>query len=152
LVVVRRNCDGKPSRKSAAALPVPLTPGNAVFTPLNVKSPFGRLMNAMIMCSLRTSPPNLKWWLPRVQVTSSVNCSTSLTRLTNGCWASPRLKNPLITIEARPGASGLVFGTLMPKSSFFRPLVTVGFASMRLYENRATLIARGLKIYVCDPM
>jgi hypothetical protein len=137
-VVVRLNCEGRPSRKSAAALPVKVLP--------KTKSPFGRLMNAITMCSLRTSAPNLSAWLPRVHVKSSVSCSTSLTRFTNGCCASPRLKNPVMPIEASPGASGFVFGTLMPKSSFFRPLVTAGRASIRLYENRATLIACGVKM------
>ncbi|MGC4081295.1 MAG: hypothetical protein QM736_04060 [Vicinamibacterales bacterium] len=39
-----------PSRKSAAALPV--------IAPQNVKSPFGRLMNAIYMASQRKSTPN----------------------------------------------------------------------------------------------
>ncbi len=75
-----------------------------------------------------------------------------MTRFTNGCCASPREKNPLMEIEARPAASALVFGTLMPKSSFFSPLVTAGCASIRLYENRATLMACGVKMNVSDPM
>ena len=49
----------------------------------------------------------------------------------------------MIPIDASPCARGLVFGTLMPKSSFLRPLVADGCASMRLYEMRATLIACG---------
>jgi hypothetical protein len=120
--------------------------------PLKVRSPFGRLMNAMTMCSLRTSPPNLRPWFPRLQVKSSENWNTSLTRLTNGCCASPRLKKPLIEMDASPCASAFVFGTLMPKSSFLSPLVTAGCASIRLYENRATLIACGVKMNVSDPM
>ena len=71
-------------------------------------------MKAITMCSLRTSPPNFNPWLPRFQVKSSVNWKTSLTRLTNGCCASPRLKKPLTVIDASPCASGLVFGMLMP--------------------------------------
>jgi hypothetical protein len=39
-----------PSRKSAA--------GSPVYTPLNSRSPFGRLMKAMSMCSRRMSKPN----------------------------------------------------------------------------------------------
>jgi hypothetical protein len=46
-------------------------------------------------------------------------------------------------ISASPWASGLVFGTLMPKSSLRRPLVTAGSASILLYDTRATLIAAG---------
>ena len=51
-----RYCCGRPSRKSAAALPV--------YCPLKVKLPFGRLMNASAMRSRRTSTPPLTVWRP----------------------------------------------------------------------------------------
>jgi hypothetical protein len=66
--VVARACAGKPSRKSAAALP--LRP------PLKVKSPFGRLMNAIRIASRRISTPNFIEWRPVIQVISSASCHT----------------------------------------------------------------------------
>ena len=67
-----RYCCGRPSRKSAAALPV--------YWPLNVKLPFGRLMNASKMRSRRISRPLLMEWRPKTFVTSSAMVRTSLTR------------------------------------------------------------------------
>ena len=124
-VVVRRAWAGRPRRKSAIALPV--------MPPENVRSPLGRLMNAIFIFSCRMSSPNFHEWRPRSQVKSSVNWKTLFTRSTNGCCESPRVlgaapKKPATAIEARPGASGLVLGRLMPYSEFSRPLVTAGLA------------------------
>ena len=76
----------------------------ACVAPVKVKSPFGRFTNAMNMCWRCTSPPNLNECWPRIQVKSSVKWNTSFSRSTNGCCASPRLKNPVIPMLASPRA------------------------------------------------
>ena len=72
-------------------------------------------------------------------VRSSVNCSTSFSRLTNGWFRSPMLEKPEMENCGRPTARSLMFGRLMPYSEFVRPLVTTGSASMALDITRTWL-------------
>jgi hypothetical protein len=65
------------------------------------------------MCSWRTSNPNFTECVPFTHIMSSVNWDTWLTRSTNGCWASPRLKNPVTAMLARPCAAARLCGTPM---------------------------------------
>src|SRR5262245_5561896 len=77
---------------------------------------------------------------------------TLLTRVANGCWASPLVKKPVTVMNGRPAAAGLLGVMLKPRSLTSRPLVTVGFAEMRLNDARATLIMFGRIIQVSDPI
>ncbi len=145
--VVARVCAGRPSRKSAAALPER--------PPVNVRSPFGRLMNAIRIASRLTSAPNFSEWRPEIHVRSLATCHTWLTRSTNGCCASPRAalpppKNPDTAIDGRPAATGLVLAKLIPNERGLNPLVMAGLAVMRLIENRAWLITFELITKLCE--
>ena len=89
-------------------------------------------MKPMNIFSLRISTPALIVWRPRRIVRSSVNCSTSFSRLTKGWLRSPMLGNPEMENCGRPTANSLMFGRLMPYSEFVMPLVTTGSASIAL--------------------
>ena len=78
--------------------------------------------------------------------------NTSFTRVAKGCCASPVEKKPVRLMNGRPAAAALLGLMLKPRSLRLSPLVTVGFALMRLVDARATLIIVGFSIHVSDPM
>ena len=121
-----------------------------MYWPENVKSPFGRLMNDTLISSRRISPPNLNECAPRIHDRSSEKAATLLTRVANGCCASPVVKKPVTVMKGRPAAVGLLGVMAKPRSRRLRPLVTVGFASIRLIDARATLIMLERMIQVSD--